>query len=100
MMEAQTSFLRQLRGTVTVFWESSPGDEIEKFLDAPCQMSLPIKAFSPKEISQIIQKINEHKAPGYGLITGKILRQLPMKAIVLLTVIYNRMLRLSYFPVT
>jgi hypothetical protein len=23
-------------------------DEIEKFLDEPCQMSLPIKAFSPK----------------------------------------------------
>jgi hypothetical protein len=31
-------------------------DEIEKFLDAPCQMSLPIKAFSPKEVSQIIKK--------------------------------------------
>jgi hypothetical protein len=28
------------------------------------------------------------------------LRQLPKKAIVLLTVIYNSMLRLSYFPVT
>jgi hypothetical protein len=75
-------------------------DDIEKFLDTPCQMSLPIKAFSPKEVSQIIKKINEHKAPGYGLITGKILRQLPKKAIVLLTIIYNSMLRLSYFPVT
>jgi hypothetical protein len=32
--------------------------------------------------------------------TGKILRQLPKKAIVLLTIIYNSMLRLSYFPVT
>jgi hypothetical protein len=31
-------------------------DEIEKFLDTPCQMSLPIKAFSPKEVSQIIKK--------------------------------------------
>jgi hypothetical protein len=31
-------------------------DEIEKFLDAPCQMSLPIKTFSPKEVSQIIKK--------------------------------------------
>jgi hypothetical protein len=52
-------------------------------------MSLQIKAFSPKEVSQIIKKINEHKAPGYDLITGKILRQLPKKAIVLLTIIYN-----------
>jgi hypothetical protein len=63
-------------------------------------MSLPIKAFSPKEVSQIIKKINEHKATGYDLITGKILRQLPKKATVLLTIIYNSMLRLSYFPVT
>jgi hypothetical protein len=62
-------------------------DEIEKFLDALCQISLPIKAFSPKELSQIIKKINEHKAPGYDLITGKILRKLPKKAIVLLTII-------------
>jgi hypothetical protein len=59
-----------------------------------------MKAFSPKEVSQIIKKINEYKGPGYDLITGKILRQLPKKAIVLLTIIYNSMLRLSYFPVT
>jgi hypothetical protein len=63
-------------------------------------MSLPIKAFLPKEVSQIIKKINEHKAPGYDLIMGQIFRQLPKKAVVLLTIIYNSMLRLSYFPVT
>jgi hypothetical protein len=40
-------------------------------------MSLPIKACSPKEVSYIIKKINEHKAPGCDLITRKILRQLP-----------------------
>jgi hypothetical protein len=65
-------------------------DKIEKFLNAPCQISPPIKAFSPKELSQIIKKINEHKATGYDLITRKILRQLPKKAIVL-TIIYNSM---------
>jgi hypothetical protein len=63
-------------------------------------MSLTIKAFSPKEVSQIIKKINEHKAPSYDLITGKIQRQLPKKATELLTIIYNSMLRLSYLPVT
>jgi hypothetical protein len=63
-------------------------------------MSLPIKAYSPKEVRQIIKKINEHKAPISVLITGKILRQMPKKAIVLLTIIHNSMLRLSYFPVT
>ncbi|PNF35987.1 hypothetical protein B7P43_G02293 [Cryptotermes secundus] len=72
--------------------------EIEKSLDTPCQMSLPIKAFSPTEVKQQIKKVNQCKAPGYDIITGKILRQLPNKAIVLLTTIFNSMLRLSYFP--
>jgi hypothetical protein len=72
-------------------------DEIQKFLDAPCQISLPIKAFSPREVRHVIIKVNQHKAPGYDLITGMILRKLPKKAIVLLTTIYNSMLRLSYF---
>jgi hypothetical protein len=72
--------------------------EIEKFLDAPCQMSLPITAFSPREVRQVITKVNQHKASGYDLNTGKILRQLPKKATVLLTTIYNSMLRLSSFP--
>jgi hypothetical protein len=73
-------------------------DEIEKFLDAPCQTSQPIKAISPREVRQAIKTINQHKAPGNDLITGEILRQFPKKAIVLLTTIYNSMLRLSYFP--
>jgi hypothetical protein len=73
-------------------------DDIEKFLDAPCQMSLPIKAFSSREVRQVIENVNQHKAPGYDLITVEILKQLPKKATVLLTTIYNSMLRLSYFP--
>jgi hypothetical protein len=60
-------------------------DEIENFLDAPCQMTLPIKAFSPREVRQATNKVDQHKAPGYDLITGKLLRQLPKKAILLLT---------------
>jgi hypothetical protein len=42
-----------------------------------------------------IENINPHKAPGYDLITGKILGQLPRKALVLLTTICNSMLRMS-----
>jgi hypothetical protein len=71
-------------------------DDIENFLDAPCQMSLPIKAFSPREVRQAIEKVNQHKAPGYDLMTREILRQFPKKAIILLTTIYNSMLRPCY----
>jgi hypothetical protein len=63
-------------------------------------MSLPIKAFSPKEMEEEINRLNPRKAPGYDLITGQLLKALPIKAIVLLCTIFNAILRLSYFPTT
>jgi hypothetical protein len=62
-------------------------------------MTLPIKPFSPTEVKEEINKCNNHKAPGFDLITGQILKELPRKAVVLLTTIYNSILRLTYFPV-
>lgn len=82
-------------------FEADPGvidQEVEDFVDAACQMSLPIKAFSPKEVKTQIDLLNTRKTPGYDLITPQILKQLPRKAIVLLTTIFNRMLSLTYFP--
>ena len=46
----------------------------------------------------MITSLNVRKAPGYDLISGKVLQELPPKAIVLLTTLYNSMLRLSYYP--
>jgi hypothetical protein len=62
-------------------------------------MSLPIKPFSPREVVQEIKNINSHKARGYDLITGKILRQLKRKALILPKTTYNSMLRMSYYPI-
>jgi hypothetical protein len=53
---------------------------ISDFLDAPCQMSLLIPSFSPKEVSVAIACTKVCKAPGYDLITGKVLHELPRKA--------------------
>jgi hypothetical protein len=74
-------------------------DDIETFVNASCQLSLPTRAFTPTEVRNIINLLNPHKAPGYDLLTGAHLQNLPRKAIVLLTTIYNSMLRLCYFPV-
>jgi hypothetical protein len=74
-------------------------DDVETFLNASCQLSLPTRAFTPTEVRNIINLLNPHKAPGYDLITGALLKNLPQMAIVLLTTIYNSMLRLCYFPV-
>jgi len=67
------------------------------FLDVPCQMSLPIKPFSPKEVVEATAHTNVRKAPGYNFTLGKVLKELPKKAITLLTILSNIMLRLSYY---
>jgi hypothetical protein len=60
-------------------------------------MSLPMKHTSPSEIKYFIFKLKDKKSPGYDLIINKILKFLSKKSIVLLTYLYNSMLRLSYF---
>jgi len=59
-------------------------------------MDLPITPFSPAEISAVIARLNVHKAPGYNLISGKELRELPPAAVALLTTLFNSIFRLSY----
>jgi len=49
-------------------------------------MSLPIKPFSSKEVVEALAHINVRKARGYDLISGKVLKELPKKALNLLTI--------------
>lgn len=42
--------------------------------------------------------INHKKAPGFDLINGEILKQLPRKAIIKLSHLNNALFRLSYVP--
>jgi hypothetical protein len=72
--------------------------EISAFLEVPYQMSLPIKPFSSKEVVDALAQTNVCKAPGYDLISGNVLKELPKTAINLLTTFYNSILRLSYYP--
>lgn len=74
-------------------------EEIQHSLEQPFQMDMPIKKFKAKEIKVMIKKhINVRKSPGYDLITGKILHELPDKAIRVITMIFNAILRLEVFP--
>ncbi|KAI5697503.1 hypothetical protein M8J75_011494 [Diaphorina citri] len=73
--------------------------KIQEFLDVPCQMTLPIKAISASEIKFALRNIKKNKAPGYDLITGKLLQELPDKGIALITQVFNAMLRLTYWPI-
>lgn len=61
-------------------------------------MTLPVKHTSTYEIKCLMQKLKVGKSPEYELITNKVLKNLPYKPIVLITYIFNAMLRFSYFP--
>ena len=72
---------------------------INNFLDAPFQMDLPIKNFKYTEVKTILQhNLNPKKSPGYDLITGKVLMELPDKCVRFITIVFNAILRTSYFP--
>jgi len=78
---------------------TSPVDQlVTENLNVPFQLTPPPKAFSPSDVEHTITNLKKRKAPGYDLITAEILSQLPKKAIVLITYLYNSILRTTYFP--
>lgn len=73
---------------------------VESSLNQTLPMSLPTYHTSPSEIQFIIKKLSNNKSPGHDLITNRIIKQLPKKAIIHLSHIFNSILRLSYIPHT
>jgi len=82
---------------VDIIPNSDHSETIEQFINSPLPMLLPAKHTSPNEISFLIKKLKDGKSPGHDLITNKVLKNLPRKPILLITFIFNAMLRLSYF---
>lgn len=80
------------------FCSNSDSNEITDFLDVPCQMARPIKHFTVREFENEIKKLNCKKSPGYDNIDSRIIKSLPKKAIIYVTILFNAVLRLSYFP--
>lgn len=79
--------------------ETDEENEIEDFLTAPLQMDLPIKKCTVSEIETIIQKyINPTKAPGFDLITGKVLQEATKVCYRTITQIFNAIIRICHFP--
>ena len=58
-----------------------------------------ITPVTPREVAEEIRtNLNPKKAPGFDLITGEILKQLPRKGMVLLTYLFNAAFRLKHVP--
>lgn len=77
-------------------------NEVEQIWELPNEENGKLEEIprvTPKEvITEIKVNVNAKKSPGYDLITGEILKQLPRKAIVKLTYIINAAFRLKHVP--
>ncbi|CAH2092754.1 unnamed protein product [Euphydryas editha] len=62
------------------------------------QLSVPPSPTSPSEVLREIKNMNAKKAPGFNLITPRLLKELPKKCVVFLTNLFNATFRLSHFP--
>jgi hypothetical protein len=91
-MAAFAAHLSNVFTTPQTTADRNTDNTVQAYLDSACPISLPILTFSTTEVKEEIIKCNNHKAPGLDLITGQILKELPRKATVLLTTIYNSML--------
>lgn len=94
-------FSKHLEQTFTP--NDTPGNtehesHIHKSLDIPLPLSLPPHSFTPSEVYEEIKHLPRKKAPGHDLITAKVLQEMPRKAVVYLTTLYNAVLRTTKFP--
>lgn len=51
-----------------------------------------------KHINHLINNLKNKKSPGHDKINGKLLKELPAKAVRYITIIINAIIRISYFP--
>jgi hypothetical protein len=60
--------------------ENEPEEEeaLIQTLDAPYQLRQPIKHFQRAEVQEVISNLNPEISSDYDLITGKILKELPV----------------------
>jgi hypothetical protein len=72
--------------------------EVINLVDCSELKAGPIERFTKREIRGTIMNMDPRKAPGYDLITIKLLQELPNIGMAYLTSIFNAMIRLHYFP--
>lgn len=73
-------------------------NKVKSILYEPYQMSVPPTPTTVREVWRTIKHLKDKKAPGFDLITKEILVQLPRRAVVFLTTLYNGILRTQCFP--
>jgi hypothetical protein len=87
-------------GFSLVSGNNSPEEEepIISVLESPYQLEPSPQRFKQSEIQTVINNLFPKTSPGYDLITGKILQELPPAAIKFITQLFNASLILGYVP--
>lgn len=67
-------------------------------LESPYQMSLPLKWIQPSEVVNEIKLVKIKKSPGHDGINGRLIKSLPFCAVIVLTAIFNSIMRSGHFP--
>lgn len=97
--EKASTFADHLQKVFTPHPYSGPEEHkdcITRNLNIPAPLLEQIKNFTKSEIVKAINNLNLKKAPGYDLITGRILKELPDEGVIYLLQIFNAMLRLNF----
>jgi hypothetical protein len=68
-------------------------EPLVRLLESPYQLEPPLP-----QIQTVINNLSPKTSPGYDLITGKILQELPPVGIKYITQLFNASLLLGYFP--
>jgi hypothetical protein len=94
------AFARHLAEVFQPHPVGNPQEEeaIIQFLETPYQLEQPVPPIRRTEVHTTINSLHLHKSPGYDLITGRILHELPTVAIKFLTQLFNAALTLGHFP--
>jgi hypothetical protein len=80
--------------------ENEPEEEeaLIQLLETPYQLEPPISRLKRADVQEVIDSPNPKKSSGYNLITGKILKELPIIGIKSLTQLFNAVLLKGEFP--
>ena len=78
--------------------DNTADQTVTDYLATNLATSANIRLLTPKQIKTAISHLTIRKAPGIDQVSPTMLKELPHKGIVMLTYIFNAILRLQYWP--
>lgn len=91
-------FANHFQNQFTPFPSSSDDSDVHNSLNSTLEVNQSIRSITLNELKQEIKSLNAKKAPGHDGITARLVKILPNNAIILLTLIFNAILKIGVFP--